>query len=475
VAGKARCFAIRRGEITRRSDVVFHQPWVRSRLALLETAKFPVRSLGSLIHEIRYGTGTPPPYLERGPDTVPFVRATDIKDGEVVRETLLYISNDQPKVMEKCRLAGGELIIVRSGVNTGDCAVIPSALAGAYAAYDLIVTFRPDTSAHFISMFLDTEIGRLQLNLVRGRAAQPHINAEEVCALRIPLPEPTQQNELLTAMNAARVERSTKLREADALLAGLDNFLLSTLGLTLPSHNQKSSYALRMRDIGRRMDAYSNQARFRKLFEYIRNSTHTAVPFSRLASRIFSGVTPLAKGNAYVTPPDGVRFIRSGEITADGEVTQKSDVHVNWSIHNGMMKRSQLEQGDLLIAIVGATIGAAGVFNRNEPANINQAIAAVRLRDECISPEFGCLYLRSSLGQALLDYFKRPVARANINLEEIGEIPVLVPSKELQSAVIMESHSRREEARRLRAAAERGWQAAKRRFEEQLLGGPLQP
>jgi hypothetical protein len=92
VAGKARCFAVRRGEITGRSDVVFHQPWIRLTLALLESAKFPAYELGSVIHEIRYGTGTPPPYLEPAPDTVPFVRATDIKDGEVITETLLYIA-----------------------------------------------------------------------------------------------------------------------------------------------------------------------------------------------------------------------------------------------------------------------------------------------------------------------------------------------------------------------------------------------
>lgn len=89
----------------------------------------------------------------------------------------------------------------------------------------------------------------------------------------------------------------------------------------------------------------------------------------------------MAKGNAYVEPPDGVRFLRSGEITQDGSVTEYSDVHISEIIHNKMMKRSQLQYGDLLIAIVGATIGSAGIYDRYEPANINQAIAAIRLND----------------------------------------------------------------------------------------------
>lgn len=134
------------------------------------------------------------------------------------------------------------------------------------------------------------------------------------------------------------------------------------------------------------------------------------------------------------------------------------------------MKSSQLERNDLLIAIVGATIGAAGVFTHNEPANINQAIAAVRLDSSIISPEFACLYLRSGLGQALLDYFKRPVARANINLEEVGEIPLVIPPIAVQNTIAAEARRRRDEARKLRAEAEQGWREAKAQFEVALLG-----
>jgi len=301
-----------------------------------------------------------------------------------------------------------------------------------------------------------------------------NINAEEIKSIRIPLPPLKRQAELVSAMDAARAERWAKQVEADALLAGLDDYLLATLGLTPPPKDERKVFAVQLCSLGKRVDPYSNQSRFRKLFAYIRASRYRVATFKELAIKIFSGVTPLSKGDAYVPSPDGVRFIRSGEITADGEVTANSEVHLSDTIHNGMMKRSQLESGDLLIAIVGATIGAAGVFNRDEPANINQAIAAIRLIGDEISPEFACLYLHSSIGQALLDYFKRPVARANINLEEIGEIPLVIPPKDVQEKIVVESHRRRDEARRLRAEAEAGWQAAKRWFEEQLLG-PVQP
>lgn len=468
---QTKCFAVQRGEVTGRIDVIFHQPWLRQKLAQIDLACFPTRYLGETLREIRYGTSTPPPYLPPSFDTVPFIRATDIKDGEIQLDNLFHISSTQPQKMDKCLLSGSEVIVVRSGANTGDCAVVPPELAGSYAAYDLILTFNTTAHPKFISYFLDTSIGRLQLNLVRGRSAQPHVNAEEVSSIRIILPPLLKQHEFVAAMDEERSQRRQKLAEADTLLSSLDEFILNALDISLPSPDSRKAYAICLSQmLGERVDAYSNQPYFQKLFATIQSSQHHVTNLGNIAELIFSGTTPLAKGDAYVDPPNGVRFVRSGEITKEGGVTPSSEVHIREEIHNEKMKRSQLQRGDLLIAIVGATIGAVGIYDFNEPANINQAIAAVRISSNDVLVEYVCWYLRCSLGQGLLDYFKRPVARANINLTEVGEIPIIIPSQEIQKYIIAEVHTRREEARRLRSEAETGWQNAKRWFEEQLLG-----
>lgn len=59
----------------------------------------------------------------------------------------------------------------------------------------------------------------------------------------------------------------------------------------------------------------------------------------------------------------------------------------------------------------------------------------------------------SAAGQSILDYLKRPVARANINLQEIATIPVLVPSKERQSSLVMELNAARESRNKKREEA----------------------
>ena len=100
------------------------------------------------------------------------------------------------------------------------------------------------------------------------------------------------------------------------------------------------------------------------------------------------------------------------------------------------MKSSKLQKQDVLIAIVGATIGKIGLYQEDREANINQAISAVRLQTDKILPEFLICYLLSNMGQTYLEYLKRPVARANINLQEIAEIQVPVIPIEKQKKIV---------------------------------------
>jgi type I restriction enzyme, S subunit len=463
-------FCVKRGEIKGRIDVNYWRltPLFQERF---KNPNFPVVKLGHLVELIQYGCSKLATAEQIG---YPMLRMNNLQNDGWDLSDLKYIVMNE-KELETYHLQKNDLLFNRTNSKelVGKCEIFREDGDWVFASY--LIRVRLNTSKanpQFISDFLSTAAGRLQINrLSRQIIGMTNINAEELRDISIPIPSLDIQHELVTVMNTARASRQEKLVEADTLLAGLDGFILDTLGLMPPPRDDRRVFALRVRDLGKRIDAYSNQLCFRKLFTYIHQSSYPIASFKEITTRIFSGITPLAKGDSYVRPPAGVRFIRSGEITADGEVTETSEVHISASIHNGLMKNSQLESGDLLIAIVGATIGAAGVFRHDSPANINQAIATVRLASDEVSPEYACLYLRSSIGQALLDYFKRPVARANINLEEIGEFPILIPPKSIQDTIVIESRRRREEARRLRTEAEDDWNAAKHWFEEQLLGG----
>jgi len=156
---------------------------------------------------------------------------------------------------------------------------------------------------------------------------------------------------------------------------------------------------------------------------------------SLFSTSVFSGITPKSKGDSYTTISDGIAFVRSGNFSQDNIIDFNKLNYIKYEVHNKTMKSSKLLKNDLLIAIVGATIGKVGIYNYDKEANINQAICAVRFKEEFLS-HFVHIYLLTPLGQKIIDRLKRPVARANINLEEIGSIPLPFISVNKQKKII---------------------------------------
>ncbi len=162
-----------------------------------------VKKFSDIFNSIRYGTGSPPEYIEKG---IPFIRATNIKKGTVVEEGLKFISEKESLKIEKCRLKAGNLILVRSGVNAGDCGLIPIKYDGAFAAYDLIIEL-PFHKAVFYNHLINSSFGRRMIGPLKRRAGQPHLNSNQVGNLAfICPPAPLQQKFTDTVNNAEKLK-----------------------------------------------------------------------------------------------------------------------------------------------------------------------------------------------------------------------------------------------------------------------------
>lgn len=185
--------------------------------------------------------------------------------------------------------------------------------------------------------------------------------------------------------------------------------------------------------LGTRWDPHFHSPRFAELDT--RLDAVRAEPLRQVARSIFSGITPLSGGDAYTESKDGVAFIRSGDFNEDGTINEASLIRLKREVHSTLMRRSQLASNDVLFAIVGATIGKVGIFQEAYEANINQAVCAVRL-GESVVPQFAHAFFLMPLGREQIERIKRPVARANINLEEIGTLRLPVLNEGRQKAVV---------------------------------------
>ena len=117
---------------------------------------------------------------------------------------------------------------------------------------------------------------------------------------------------------------------------------------------------------------------------------------------------------------------------------------------------------------MGATIGEVGVYAYDREANINQAIALVRLNDE-LNSDYVRDFIKSKFGQSILDRIKRPVARANINLDEIGIILIPVPPLDKQKEIADHITSIRQQAQQLKEKSKEALSKASQEIEKILL------
>lgn len=170
------------------------------------------------IQEIKYGTSTPPNFSEQG---IPFIRATNIKEGRIVENDMKYISDEEAKKIEKCKLSLGDTIIVRSGANTGDNTFVPEKYVDCYGGYDIIVKLNEKINYRFLNVLLNSVYREVVIQPLTRRAGQPHLNSEQIQSLMVYLPPIELQNEFaefVTKTDSIRSKMEASLSELE------DNF-----------------------------------------------------------------------------------------------------------------------------------------------------------------------------------------------------------------------------------------------------------
>ena len=148
---------------------------------------------------------------------------------------------------------------------------------------------------------------------------------------------------------------------------------------------------------------------------------------SELTSLITKGTTPLDKsGNGKIN------YVKIESIdSSSGKITITSTI--SEEEHNGYLKRSQLQEGDVLFSIAG-TLGRVTAVNKDVlPANTNQALAIIRLKN--CNLNYIITYLK---GKAVSEFVKKnPTvgAQPNLSLEQVGNLEIALPKTDEQEQI----------------------------------------
>ncbi len=131
----------------------------------------------------------------------------------------------------------------------------------------------------------------------------------------------------------------------------------------------------------------------------------------------------------------GISFIKTESF--EGSLINKSKIkYVDELTHNTFLKRSILAENDILFTIAGATIGkCAFVPEKILPANTNQALAIIRLKNE-VNKKFIFYVLKSPYMKKYIEISAKGSAQPNLNLRQLNDFQIPVPPLEEQERIV---------------------------------------
>lgn len=180
-------------------------------------------------------------------------------------------------------------------------------------------------------------------------------------------------------------------------------------------------------------------------------SAATSAQIAEVASRVTKGSSPGWQGYEYQA--DGVLFVRSQNVRW-GRLALDDRVYLPPAF-NKKAQNSVIRLGDVLLNIVGASIGRAAVATEQlNGANCNQAVCVISLNDPQ-DAEYLALYLISPAAQAAIKDGAVDVARANFSLAQVKALKIPWPNADARTAAVIGIQRAFARADRLEAEAAR--------------------
>jgi restriction endonuclease S subunit len=425
---------------------------------------FDLVPLGSLTKIVQYGTSE---RCTSEPTGVPVLRIPNLQADGWDLSDLKYLPLT-PEELSTYRLEKGDILFNRTNGSrelVGKCEVFDFDGDWVFASY--LIRLRIDNARafpEFVTAFLNTFWGRRQVEHVSRQILMSNINTEEIRALRIPLPKPPKQRELLARLADARAARRQKLQQADHMLTSLDGFVLGAIGLTLPPADDRMVYAARLSDARQRLDANYHTPRFRELQRRLQH-LH-AVPLSTL--RRFS--------TERVDPRTGIgATFRYIEISSVSSETGEASAVDTRRLEAPSRARMVVHAGNILLSLTRPQRGSIALIDDS----LDGCIASTGF---AVLTDMETDQVKTSYTSYLWAFLRTEAARLQmlqrssggnypaITEDELRCLLVPVPHGNIQERVAAEVAHRRDAARELRGEAIRLWDDAKRRFEEELLG-----
>ena len=152
-----------------------------------------------------------------------------------------------------------------------------------------------------------------------------------------------------------------------------------------------------------------------------------------IATVVTKGTTPTTMGFQF--EDSGINFVKIESISEEGTFLKEKFSHISDEC-NVQMRRSQLQENDILFSIAGAIGRSAIVTKEILPANTNQALAIIRVPEGKIDYNYLLYALSSSAINQQATQHQQGVAQLNISLKNVSDFLLPIYTEAMQKRIV---------------------------------------
>ncbi|MEM4067582.1 MAG: restriction endonuclease subunit S [Candidatus Micrarchaeaceae archaeon] len=426
-------------EGTKRLDAEYYQPEYLRIAKKLKSCK-PIKNfVGAIIRP----SSIKREYSENG---YLFMLTQNIKENYLDFSEKFYISSQIAKQIPKNLLQEGDIVTVGTG-NIGLSATIPKLKEYIYASPDIIILRDSKISPFYISTYLNSKIGKLFLNRIIYGISQPHITAELLG--RIPVPVLSKEN--INKISNMVENALNMLRQSEYSYSQAESILLSELDLQNFKPEDKLCYTVNLSKVNtsHRIDAEYFDPKYDEVIEKV----NKGAKLKALKEFIISVEEGIEVGSEKYQK-EGIPFIRVSNLSISG-LTDKDQKYISEKDYQFMKNKFEPKEGEILLT-KDATPGVS--YFVKEPIRGIISSGILRLKVKNINPEYLSLCINSIVGKLQIGKDSGGSVITHWKLKQIKNILIPILHKEIQQEIaklVRQSHDARKKAKELLEKSEK--------------------
>jgi len=438
----------------RRWDFEYFDPAYTETVTRIQQSGWPVRLLNELVSSLTDGQHG---YLVHLPEGIPLLRTTNVSENEIILNDVRYIAPEVHNEIKRSQLQQGDVLLTTIG-SIGVAAVVDKSLGDANINQNLVkMTPKDEVNPWYLALFFNSHLGRTQTERAASKSVVPIVNYSRLRNIMVPLPPRDVQDRIAQVMQDAYVTRRVKLAEAEALLGGIDGYVLGRLGIDF-SQLQEQRAALKPISaiIGGRFDFEAVVT----VREIKFNDTQPVV-LRQIVRQINERVTPTSEH-----PDQDINYISLGHIAPNiGELVDFSPVKGS----SVLSSSPKFKQGDILYGRMRPYLNKVWIAEFDGICT-GEALVFRPIREK-VDTHFLHSLLLSRITLAQVVPLQSGTSLPRVSASDVLSVKLPIPKDlEQQIEIGEEVMRRRAHAKRLRAEAETVVAEAKAQVERMILG-----